>query len=229
MNKSQILKNNGFIYEFNNEQIIKSVKMLKNERTKGMDKNIHPYKQRGDTCAIACMMMVLEYYHIMDKANWYDERRLYRIYGSKYMDGTPFSALAYHFSKNGLTATIYHSDENLFSNDKKELDKNTFNYAMNEYKKYLERAVLKGTKVISGIDINTDFIKERMQNGNIIILAGQINKSFHAILISGYKEDKFIVCDPLYKNQQIRSADELTDFMNTGIGKWFITVKGKVN
>ena len=68
-----------------------------------------------------------------------------------------------------------------------------------------------------------------MQNGNLIILAGQLSKSFHAILISGYEEDKFIVCDPLYKNKQIRSADELTDFMNTGIGKWFITVKGKVN
>ena len=62
-----------------------------------MDKNIYPYKQKGDTCAIACMMMVLEYYYIMDKANWYDEKRLYRIYGFKYMTGTPFSALAYHW------------------------------------------------------------------------------------------------------------------------------------
>ena len=59
-----------------------------------MDKDVRPYKQRGDTCAIACMMMVLEYYKVIPKANWYDERRLYRLYGSKYMDGTPFSALA---------------------------------------------------------------------------------------------------------------------------------------
>ena len=67
-----------------------------------MDKDVHPYKQRKDTCAIACMLMVLEYYKVIEKANWYDEKRYYRLYGSKYVVGTPFSALAYHFSKNGL-------------------------------------------------------------------------------------------------------------------------------
>lgn len=37
-----------------------------------MDKNVRPYKQRGNICAIACMMMVLEYYKVITKANWYD-------------------------------------------------------------------------------------------------------------------------------------------------------------
>ena len=73
-----------------------------------MNKNVKPYKQRKDTCAIACMMMVLEYYGVIEKANWYDERRLYRIYGSKYLSGTPFSALAFHLAKNCLKTTIYH-------------------------------------------------------------------------------------------------------------------------
>ena len=40
-----------------------------------MNKKVRPYKQRGDTCAIVCMMMVLEYYKIMEKSggtyeNW---------------------------------------------------------------------------------------------------------------------------------------------------------------
>ena len=69
------------------------------------DKAIRIYKQRGDTCAICCMMMALEYFNLMEKANWYDERRLYKIYGSNYISGTPFSALAYHFSKNGLNTS----------------------------------------------------------------------------------------------------------------------------
>ena len=37
-----------------------------------MIKEIKPYKQRGDTCAICCLMMVLEYYGKIEKANWYD-------------------------------------------------------------------------------------------------------------------------------------------------------------
>lgn len=77
-----------------------------------MKKDVKPYKQRGNTCAIVCMMMVLEYYDIIEKANWYDE-------------------------------------------------------------------------------------------------------------------NKFIVCDPLYKMKQMRTFEEIDNFMNTSIGKWFISVNNK--
>ncbi len=192
-----------------------------------MDKDIKPYKQRGDTCAIACLMMVLEYYKIMDKANWYDERRLYKIYGSKYMAGTPFSALAFHLSKNGLDIAIYHSDKNLFNNDKNVLSENDFNLAMDEYKTYLDRAILKGTSVVNGINIDAKLLKENLKDGKVIILAGEVLDSYHAILISGYNDDKFIVCDPLYKKKQLKTANELNKFMDTSIGKWFIAIGDK--
>ena len=74
-----------------------------------MEKNIKHYKQRRNTCAICCMLMVLSCYNVIDKINWYDERRLYRIYKSKYIDGVPFSAILYHLSKNNLDVSIYHS------------------------------------------------------------------------------------------------------------------------
>ena len=192
-----------------------------------MDKDIKPYKQRGDTCAIACLMMVLEYYKIMDKANWYDERRLYKIYGSKYMAGTPFSALAFHLSKNGLDIAIYHSDKNLFNNDKNVLSENDFNLAMDEYKTYLDRAILKGTNVVNEINIDARLLKENLKDGKVIILAGEVLDSYHAILISGYNNDKFIVCDPLYKKKQLKTANELNKFMDTSIGKWFIAIGDK--
>lgn len=64
-----------------------------------MGKDIKLYKQRGNTCAICCMLMALNYYNLIDKINWYDERRLYSIYKSKYIDGVPFSAILYHLSK----------------------------------------------------------------------------------------------------------------------------------
>ena len=192
-----------------------------------MDKSVRPYKQRGDTCAIACMLMTLEYYKIIEKANWYDERKFYRIYGSKYIPGTPFSALAYHFSKNGLDTTIYHSEENLFKNDKKVFEENVFNLVMDEYKEFLERARLKGTKVINGIDINANLLKQKVMDGNIVIVAIELQGRYHAIVISGYEDNYFIVCDPLYKNKQQRPVEELEKLMNTSIGKWFITVDDK--
>lgn len=189
------------------------------------DKTIRIYKQRGDTCAICCMMMALEYFNLMEKANWYDERRLYKIYGSNYISGTPFSALAYHFSKNGLNTSLYHSDVNLFNNRKNVLSKETFDLAMSEYKEYLERAKSNNAKIINGIDINSKLIYKKLDEGNIVILAGQNQiGEFHAILLSEYKNNRFIVYNPQHKTEQYKNHDEINEFINTDIGKWFIAI-----
>lgn len=189
-----------------------------------MNKNVRPYKQRGDTCAIVCMLMVLEYYKKIDKVNWYDERRLYKIYSSKYIGGTPFSALAYHMSKNGLNVVIYHKDINLFNNNKRIMDDYDFELAINEYKENLNITEKSGTKVINGVDINVNLLKEKIDEDNLIILAGENYGRYHAILFTGYDDRGFIVCDPLYKEKQVRTFDEIEDYMDTSIGKWFITV-----
>ena len=190
-----------------------------------MEKDVKIYKQRGDTCASACMMMALEYFKVMEKANWYDEKRYYRIYGSRYLSGTPFSALAFHFSKNGLDTKIFHQDSNLFNNDRNVLSDVDFQYAMREYKEMLDRAKLNGTDVINGIKIDSKLIKDELESGNIVIVAGELFQGcYHAVLISGYDNNQFIICDPLYKTKQIKTEEELNKFMDTSIGKWFISV-----
>ncbi len=224
LDDSGILANSGYIYEFNNDIIIDALNVLKEERKNNMDKNVKPYKQRGDTCAIACMMMILEYYKVIQKANWYDERRLYRIYGSKYMSGTPFSALAFYMAKNGLETTIYHENKCLFKNDQGAINENDFNLAMNEYKEYLKYAKNNGAKIVNGMNITIDILKHKLQDGNLVILAGESSGCYHAILLTGYDNDGFKVCDPLYKTKQNRTFDEIENFMNTSIGKWFISV-----
>lgn len=192
-----------------------------------MDKNVRPYKQRGDSCAIVCMMMVLEYYKVIDKANWYDERRLYKIYGSKYMSGTPFSALAFHLAKNGLNTAIYHESKNLFENNQGALSSIDFDFAMKEYKEYLTYAQNNGATILNGTPINVEILKQKLQNDNLVILAGEISGIYHAILITGYNKDGFKVCDPLYNTKQSRTFEEIEQFMNTSIGKWFIAVNDK--
>lgn len=191
-----------------------------------MDKDVRPYKQRGDTCAIACMMMVLEYFKIIPKANWHDERRLYKIYGSKYLAGTPFSALAFHMAKNGLDVSIYHKNDNYFEN-KGSIEKYTFDLAISEYNKYLEYAKNKGANILKGVNITSDTLKIELQEGNLVILAGEIYGGYHAILLTGYDEKGFIVCDPLYKTKQSRTFQAIENFMNTSIGKWYISISDK--
>ena len=124
-----------------------------------MDKNVKPYKQRRDNCVIVCMMMVLEYYKVIPKANWYDERRLYKIYGSKYMNGTPFSALAFYMARKGLETTIYHENPDLFKNEQGIIDKDDFKFAMDEYKEYLKYAENIGAKIVNSINITVNILK----------------------------------------------------------------------
>ena len=208
LNESSILPNNGYIYEYNKETIIKALKILQDKRSVEVDKDVRIYKQRGDTCAIACMMMALEYFGVMEKANWYDEKRYYRIYCSKYMSGTPFSALAFHFAKNGLDTSLYHEELNLFNNNKGALSKENFQFAMSEYTEMLDRAKMTGANIVNGIKINSQLIRKKLEKGNIVIVAGEISGAYHAILISGYSDDKFIVCDPLFKTKQIKTQEE---------------------
>lgn len=229
LDESSILPNKGYIYEYDNDTIIEALKKLKARNEMIMEKDVKLYRQTGDTCAIACLMMALEYYGKMEKANFHDERRLYNIYRSKYMIGTPFAALAFHLSKNGINTEIYHSEEGMFSNRFHAVDQRDFDNAMNEYKEHLNRAVEKGTKVTNGIKIDYKLIESKLTDGNLVILAGEISGIFHAILLTGYEFDEFIVCDPLYKKKRKMTARELEQFMNTSIGKWFISINDKTN
>lgn len=136
-----------------------------------MEKDVRPYKQNGMTCAIACMLMVLAYYKIIPKANYLYEQKYYRIYRSKYMDGTPFSALAWHLSKNKLKVEIFHSEKELFKNNGN-FSNEIFDNLISEYNSFLDYSKEKGTKVNNGIDINCDLLKQKIEEDNLIILAG---------------------------------------------------------
>lgn len=229
LNDSNILKNNGYIYEYSNEIVINSLNTLLERRYQKMELNVKPYKQNDLTCSIACMLMVLEYYGVIPKANPLYEREYYQRYKSRYLDGTPFSAIAYHLAKNNLDTEIIHSDKNIFSNNESIMPTTVFNDSMNEYKGFLNSAKDKGAKVINGLDINTKIIREKLEEGKMVILAGTEHDYLHAILVCGYENDMFIVCDPLEKKKQLKTADELNKYMNTALGKWCITVSNKTN
>lgn len=224
LDNEHLLKNNGYIYEFPDSVIEEKLNELLEKRKKYMDKDVTPYKQRGPTCAISCMLMALDYYDKIEKPNNLMEREYYKKYSSSHMDGTPFSAVAYHLAKNGLETTLVHSEENLFKNENDYLPQNLFEDLMDEYNNYVNAAMYKNVKLEKGAEITTKHIKENIQNGNLVILAGQSGQFLHAILVTGYNDDNFIVCDPQSKNKKTLSGEKITKFINTPIGKWCINV-----
>lgn len=224
LNDSGILENEGYIYEFSDNEILDALSKLKRERTIKMDKDVRPYKQKGDTCAIVCMMMILEYYGVIEKADWQKERMYYRGFKSRCLPGTPFAALAWFMANSGLEVNIIHSSENIFDNSDEYVPESTFNSAMREYNDYLKEAEEVGAGIQNGVDFDTAFLKKQLENDNLVMLAGQRGVALHAILLTGYDEDGFIVCDPLRKQKQKLTEEEMEKFMNTPLGKWCISV-----
>ena len=154
--------------------------------------NIKPYKQHRNNCAIACMLMILEYYQIISKANYFYEKEYEKRYHSRYMDGIPFSAIAYHLSKNHLKVKLIHSEQAYFTNQTHFLPASVFQNTMKEYQSYFDGIIEKNGKVLTGIDMTISFLKEQLQNGYLIISAGMVGKVLHAILICGYDFDNLL-------------------------------------
>lgn len=223
-----IFPNKYDIYEFSKETILNVLNELLRQKEIKMEKEIQPYRQTGMTCAIACMLMVLQYYGKIEKANRLYENEYFRRYRSKYLDGTPFSAIAYHLAKNDLKTEIIHSCPEIFDNSANMLSENMFKLSMQEYSKYLDAARNNGAKIKNGCTIDTSMLRKCLEEDKMVIIAGQIGEILHAILVCGYNEDKFIVCDPLYKEKSIMAAEEIDRFMATALGKWCVTVSQKI-
>ena len=227
LNDEKLLLNEGNIYEFSNDMVEEKLEDLKMVREKAMEKNVKPYRQTGLTCAIVCMLMTLEYNKLIDNITEEEERRLYGKFHSKYLDGTPFSALAMYLSEKGLETELIHNDINMFNNEKKFISNYIFDLSVEEYKEYLNKAKENGTKVLNGVNINHDILKKKLDDGNLLIIAGKHGYDLHAILICGYEDDNFIVCDPLYNEKQKRSFEDIDEFMDAFVGKWFLSVGGQ--
>lgn len=227
LNESNILKNNGYIYEFPDQIILDSLCVLKEKTNHFMEKKVQTYKQTFDSCAIVCMLSVLKYYNKIDRIDLEKEKSYFNKYKSKHLIGTPFSAIAYELSLNDLSVNIYHSSNSLFENNNNYISSNLFDNGMQEYKFHLNKAVKKGTEVFNGINIDSNFLLDQLKSNKLIILAGNSGKYLHAILLCGYKCNNFIVFDPLIGKKKILSSIELESFMRTNIGTWCISIKNR--
>lgn len=94
---------------------------------------------------------------------------------------------------------------------------------LNEAKKAIED----GAKVYKGVNVNIELLKEKLSDNNLIILAGIVDNIYHSILLSECVDNGFIVHDPLNKDKKLMSYNEIDNYMNTNIGKWFIVVNDK--
>lgn len=213
LKEEKIINDDKYIYQYNDCQIETFFNQLYDKRKKYMCKNIKLYRQHGPTCAIASLMMLMNYYGVIDKCNRLIERELYRKYKSKLIDGAHFSGIAYYLQKNRIDVELLHSESQYFSNNKGYMPE--MEYILNEYKEFIENSNI---KTYCNVNITPDFIRKELEDGKLIMLAGNAGKELHSVLVCGYNNNQFFICDPLLKerkkNNYVRRAKKIYGYSN---------------
>lgn len=220
LKEENLIESDEYIYQYSNHIIEEALDELFVKRKEFMEKDVKPYKQHGPTCAICSLLMTLDYYDKIDKPNRLMESHLYKKYKSNYIDGAHYSGIANQLLKQKLDVTLVHSEKNYFSNQKGYIS-DCFDELMNEYTSYLKNDKL---NVKCNVDLNEKTLRKGLENQNLILLAGMSGNFLHSIVICGYENDNFIICDPQSKEKEKLSNDTVKKFMNTPIGKWCIMV-----
>lgn len=223
-NETKIMLNNENIYSCSHEEIFNAFNKLIKERMSKMVMKVKHYPQRTPvTCAICCLMMVLNYYNKIDEMSYELELSYYNIYRSKFTDGASFAAISYELVSKGLNVELLHSERTMFKNESY-LSDSTFNLLMKEYSEWILKAN-GGLSVINGIKISNNVIIEKLRLGNIIIAAGHVGMALHALVINGYEDDEYIVCDPIKTETSKMSKHDMSEYLKTPIGSWIIAIK----
>lgn len=223
LNDTKILPNSGKIYEFSDNEVISSLKKLEKYRKKVLHKDVKAYVQTDLTCASVCLMMALNYYGILD-ANVKNETLIHSKAKSTFIDGDHFSGLAFQAASLGFETLLIHSFPKMFRNNGT-MSKELFENLIKEYKNYLDKSIILGTKVKNGQEISTESIKKLLEQDYFVIIAGKIGSMLHAVLAIGYNQDGIIVIDPIDGRTYTKNKLDLKRFMDTDIGNWLLAIK----
>lgn len=193
-------------------------------------KKIRFYRQHTpETCAISCMLMILDFFG-KDFPTIGKEQQLYRYFGSKVTAGTPGAAVAYALSRRGLDVALVHSSERMMENGGGYYPEELYEAIREEYTSYIQRS--EGAFAVkTGAEINCDALRRELEKDRLVILQcfvegdadGMHNHVLHGILIYDFDGDSFLACDPM-RGKVTLSEAELEAAVETPLGRMYISV-----
>lgn len=196
-----------------------------------MRNKIRFYKQHTmETCGSACMLMLLDLYRKVKYPTPKQEMKLYSLYRSSAFKGVNGAAIANCLSKNNLDITLIQSFHQKMENLDDYYSEELYESLQEEYQSSVEKCVNR-IKLITDTVITCDLLKKELDSGKQIVLQcivpgnadGIHDHTLHWIVVYGYEEDEFLVCDPLSSKIRI-TTEAMENYMDTPIGNVCITV-----
>lgn len=199
-----------------------------------MRKKIRFYKQHTmETCGSACMLMILDLYRKVEYPTQKQEMKLYSLYRTKAFKGVNGAAIANCLSRNNLEISLIHSSPQMMDNRGGYFSEELYEALFDEYRAEAEKCVDR-IQLTTGTVITCATLKQALDAGRQIILQcivpgnadGIHDHVLHWIVVYGYEENVFLVCDPL--SSKIRLTEEALDnYMDTPIGRICIVIGEK--
>lgn len=191
------------------------------------------FKQHsGETCGISCVQMALDAFGV-DFPTVQKERKYYNMYGSRATRGTLGAAIAYVLSRKGLDVRLVHQSKELVENRGNYFPEDEYRDILCEHISYIERA--EGAfPVETGVPVTLERLRKELDEERLVILQilvdGSIDsrhsKSMHWVLLYGYEDSGFLVCDPAC-GKCIFTDEEMRECMETPFVSSFISVGKK--
>lgn len=187
------------------------------------------FKRPSGSCSSAALCMALRHFGFqgVNEALLTD---LHERAQARSQKGELFSKLAIAARTYGLDTSLVHSEKDLFSNRLQLLPPEIFTALVKEYRAALNEAVALGAESIQGSPINTETLRTYLNNGYVVLLAGQRqNGSLHTVLVHGYERDLLLYHDPDDTDTtKEKEMGELERFSKTAVGSWMMAVRREI-
>ena len=196
-----------------------------------MRKKIRFYKQHTmETCGPACMLMLLDLYRKVEYPTQKQEMKLYSHYRSKAFKGVNAGAVANCLSRNGLDVHLIQSSSRMMDNRDGYFSDELYEALHEEYRVEVKKCTDR-IRLTTGAEITVDTLKQELDAGRQLMVQcivpgdadGIHDHVLHWVVVYGYEEDTFLVCDSLSSKIRI-TAEAMEGYMDTPIGRICVSV-----
>ncbi len=195
------------------------------------DHKIRFFRQHSlETCGISCILMVLDHYRKVKYPTARQELRLYALYRCKAFKGTLAAAIADCLSRNGLKTAVYHSSDTYLDDRDGYYPEPLYRAILEEYTAAVH-SITDRVNIETGCVFSPDWYRAQLDRDKLLIVQclvpgdadGMHDKTLHWVLMYGYKEGVFLVCDPLSSKITL-TEKELEMYTDTPVGSICVAV-----
>lgn len=207
------------------------IRNFKQARPNRWEAETEPQKYRLETCGICCALILLDLYGKTEYPTPKQKHKLYDLYRWETFKGTTGPALAQLLAWNGLHVRLLQSFRDLPENRDGYFSPELYELLKQEWH---TRAAACGENVQfeTCADLSCDTLKQELEKGRQVIVQTLIpgnadgihDHTLHWIVVYGYRDDTFLVCDP-NSTMTYFTREEMAAYIDTPIGRIFLTVE----